>query len=76
MDGRDLLEILKSDIQLCHVPVVVFTTSANASDIFYCYSHYANGYHLKPMDLDQFETDVRALLDYWFTRVVTSLPRD
>ena len=32
-DGRQLLEKIKSDIDLCHIPVVVLTTSSAEEDI-------------------------------------------
>ncbi|MET0384974.1 MAG: response regulator [Polyangiales bacterium] len=73
MDGRELLEILKQDPRLKLLPVVVYTTSSNESDIAFCYQHHANGYQLKAMDVDRQEADVRSLVDYWFTRVVSPL---
>lgn len=73
MDGRDFLEILKSDQELRQLPVVVFTTSSNEGDVAYCYKHYVNGYHLKAMDMERFEAEVRLLLDYWFRCVVSPL---
>jgi CheY-like chemotaxis protein len=71
MDGRDLLDLLKTDPMLRVLPVVVYTTSDNESDIAYCYEHHANGYQLKAMDLDRLEADVRSLVEYWFTRVIS-----
>jgi CheY-like chemotaxis protein len=71
MDGRELLDVLKQDPVLRPVPVVVYTTSSNESDIAFCYEHHANGYQLKPMNVAQLESDIRALIDYWFTRVVS-----
>lgn len=71
MDGRELLELLKRDPQFRMVPVVVYTTSANESDIAFCYEHHVNGYQLKAMDVDQLEADIKSLVDYWFTRVVS-----
>lgn len=73
MDGREFLDILKQDSVLRVLPVVVYTTSENESDITFCYEHHANGYHLKAMDLDRVEADVRSLVEYWFTRVISPL---
>lgn len=70
MDGRELLDILKQDPQLRILPVVVYTTSENEQDIAFCYQHHANGYQLKALELERIEADIRALVDYWFTKVV------
>jgi CheY-like chemotaxis protein len=36
MDGRELLAIIKSEEKLNQIPLVVFTTSSNITDINYC----------------------------------------
>jgi CheY-like chemotaxis protein len=59
---------MKADDALRQLPVVVFTTSSSEGDVAYCYKHFVNAYHVKPMNIAQFESDVSALLDYWFTR--------
>ena len=66
-DGREVLEQLKQDTQLQKIPVVIFTTSKNPQDIEFCYRHGANGYLIKPMDLEQLQTSVQAFVDYWLS---------
>ncbi len=68
-DGRQLLEKIKSDAQLCHIPVVVLTTSASEEDILRSYKLHANAYVTKPVDLDQFMKAVREI-DEFFVQVV------
>lgn len=68
-DGRELLEAIKSDADLCHIPVVVLTTSAAEEDILRSYKLHANAYVTKPVDLDQFMKAVREI-DEFFVQVV------
>jgi CheY-like chemotaxis protein len=68
-DGRQLLEKIKSDADLCHIPVVVLTTSSSEEDILRSYKLHANAYVTKPVDLDQFMKAVREI-DEFFVQVV------
>ena len=68
-DGRQLLEKIKSDADLCHIPVVVLTTSSAEEDILQSYKLHANAYVTKPVDLDQFMSAVRQI-DEFFVQVV------
>jgi CheY-like chemotaxis protein len=70
-DGRDVLELLKQDQKFKKIPVVVFTTSSNPKDIEFCYQNGANGYLIKPVDLDELEKTVQAFVTYW---LVTNTP--
>ncbi|MBO7939802.1 response regulator [Streptomyces antibioticus] len=72
-DGRQVLEKIKSDPALAHIPVVVLTTSAAEEDILRSYKLHANAYVTKPVDLDQFIAAVRQIDDF-FVQVVR-LPR-
>ena len=71
-DGREVLQNIKQDERLKVIPVVVFTTSSNPKDIETCYQYGANGYLIKPMDVQQLKTSVCLFLDYWFR--ATRLP--
>ena len=68
-DGRQLLELIKSDADLCHIPVVVLTTSSAEEDVLTSYKLHANAYVTKPVDVDQFMTAVRQI-DEFFIQVV------
>jgi CheY-like chemotaxis protein len=72
-DGRQLLERIKSDDSLRHIPVVVLTTSSADEDILRSYELHANAYVTKPVDLDQFMSAVRQI-DEFFVQVV-KLPK-
>jgi CheY-like chemotaxis protein len=68
-DGRQILEKIKSDPDLSHIPVVVLTTSATEEDILRSYKLHANAYVTKPVELDQFLEVVRQI-DEFFIQVV------
>jgi CheY-like chemotaxis protein len=73
-DGRQLLEQIKSDPQLCHIPVVVLTTSAAEEDILRSYRLHANAYVTKPVGFNEFMEVIRQI-DRFFVQVVTLPPR-
>ena len=70
--GREVLEEVKGDPALRHIPVVILTSSQAEQDIARAYDLHANCYISKPVDLDQFITVVRSIEDFWFT--VVKLP--
>jgi CheY-like chemotaxis protein len=72
-DGREVLADIKSDPDLCDIPVVVLTTSAADEDILRSYKLHANAYVTKPVDFNRF-VDVVRQIDHFFVTVV-SLPR-
>ncbi|PXX60899.1 two-component system response regulator [Nocardia tenerifensis] len=72
-DGRQVLERIKADPDLSHIPVVVLTTSAAEEDILRSYKLHANAYVTKPVDLDQFVAAIKHIDDF-FVQVVR-LPR-
>ncbi|MET9030818.1 response regulator [Nocardia sp. NPDC004168] len=72
-DGRQVLEKIKADPDLSHIPVVVLTTSAAEEDILRSYRLHANAYVTKPVDLDQFVAAIKQI-DEFFVQVVR-LPR-
>ena len=73
MDGRQVLEAIKSDPELASIPVVVLTTSENEDDVLHSYSLHANAYVTKPVDFQRFIEVVRQIDDFFVT--VVRLPR-
>ncbi|MFJ9339173.1 response regulator [Streptomyces sp. NPDC101733] len=74
MNGRDLLQILKSDESLQTIPVVVLTTSSAPEDVTGAYSSHANAYVTKPVNLDEFERAVQSI-DAFYLGTATRPPR-
>jgi chemotaxis family two-component system response regulator Rcp1 len=71
-NGREVLEEIKSDVKLRHIPVVILTTSSEESDVFASYQHHANCFITKPVDFPQFLKVIASIEDFWLT--VVSLP--
>ena len=69
MDGRQVLEAIKSDPDLQKIPVVVLTTSEADEDILRAYELHANCYIAKPVDMEQFSKVVCSIEDFWFSVV-------
>ena len=68
-DGRQLLEQIKSDPDLMHIPVVVLTTSSAEEDILRSYKLHANAYVTKPVDFESFIEAIKQI-DHFFVSVV------
>jgi CheY-like chemotaxis protein len=73
-DGHQLLEKIKSDPEICHIPVIVLTTSAAEEDILRSYRLHANAYVTKPVGFEQFMHVIREI-DEFFVQVVRLPPR-
>lgn len=72
LHGREVLEIVKSDERLKHIPVAILTSSSAEEDIVKSYKLSANCYITKPVDFEQFIKVVRVIEDFWLT--VVKLP--
>jgi CheY-like chemotaxis protein len=66
MDGREVLQAIKSDEQFKRIPVVVLTTSQADEDILRSYDLHANCYITKPVDLHRFIAIVQTIEYFWF----------
>jgi chemotaxis family two-component system response regulator Rcp1 len=73
-DGREVLQELKEDDALRHIPVVILTTSQADQDIQQSYRLHANAFVTKPVDLDQFFEVVRSLEHFWLETAKLSRP--
>lgn len=67
--GTELLERIREDPELRHLPVVILTSSADRDDIRDCYRNNANAYLTKPTGHDEIVSLVESLEDFWFQRV-------
>lgn len=67
--GEEVLEEIKCDPELSHIPVIVLTGSAAQEDIITSYNNHANAYVTKPVDTDAFLQVVRSLEAFWLSVV-------
>ncbi|RYG48855.1 response regulator [bacterium] len=73
MTGHEVLEEIRSDARLSHIPVVFFTSSDDPKDIASAYRNRVNGYVQKPVDFDEFASRVRVLGRYWLTDNIAAI---
>jgi CheY-like chemotaxis protein len=73
-DGREVLEEVKRDDALRHIPVVILTTSQAEQDILQSYRLSASAFITKPVDLDQFFRVVQSLERFWLEIVKLARP--
>jgi CheY-like chemotaxis protein len=66
-DGREVLQEIKQDDALRHIPVVILSTSQAEQDILQSYRLGANAFITKPVEIDQFFDVVRSLDQFWLT---------
>lgn len=75
-NGFEFLEWVKTEPRLRLIPVVVYTSSSQLSDIHRAYRLGANSYIVKTADFQKMEENVKVLLSYWtsFCECVTPSP--
>jgi two-component system response regulator len=71
--GSTILSSIRSDKRLRSMPVVVFSTSSESSDVDESYRLGANAYVVKPESAAGFIRTVRAVCEFWLEIAV--LPR-
>lgn len=65
--GDSFLQRLRSETRFVGIPVVILTTSDDASDVTAAYVNGANGYVVKPSTFDQLVNLITDLYRYWLT---------
>lgn len=65
-DGREVLKEIKEDSRFKKVPVIVFTTTKNETEINRCYELGANTYVVKPVGFDSLLQTIHDIRTYWF----------
>jgi chemotaxis family two-component system response regulator Rcp1 len=63
--GQEVLQEIKSDPALMHIPVIVLTTSADEVDILRSYQLHANAYVTKPVAFGDFLDALTRLEGFW-----------
>lgn len=64
-NGHEVLQFIKNNDQLKHIPVIMLTTSSSKSDINKSYENYANCYITKPVDSEGFVRAIKSMEDFW-----------
>jgi chemotaxis family two-component system response regulator Rcp1 len=72
MDGREVLQAIKTDPSLQRIPVIVLSSSKADVDILKTYDLGANGYIVKPVTFERLQEIVASIETFWFSVVVLS----
>jgi len=68
-NGHSVLNFIKSESSLKHIPVIVLTTSSAQADIDMSYENHANCFITKPVDGDTFLDVISKIEAFWVTVV-------
>jgi two-component system response regulator len=65
VDGFEVLGRIKGDVRLRNIPVVVFTSSRERTDLDRSYQLGVNAYVVKPVNLQQFTDALSEIKRFW-----------
>jgi CheY-like chemotaxis protein len=63
--GHELLETMRADDSLRHIPVIMLTSSEHQVDIERAYANGANAYLVKPQTFDDLKRNVASVVAVW-----------
>lgn len=72
-NGHEVLNWIKTDDRIKHIPVIMLTTSSSEIDVTKAYNQYANCYIVKPVEVGNFLNVVSSIEDFWFS--IVRLPK-
>ena len=72
VDGREVLEKIKSDPKLRRVPVIALTSSTREEDVVRTYDLGVNTFISKPVKFEDFIRVIATIRDYWI--LIATLP--
>jgi len=72
IDGREVLEKIKSDPKLRRVPVIALTSSTREEDVVRTYDLGVNTFISKPVKFEDFIRVIATIRDYWI--LIATLP--
>lgn len=65
LNGLEVLQVVKQDPNLRHVPIVMLTTSGREEDILQSYQHGASSYIRKPVSMQKLAEVAKQFSIYW-----------
>lgn len=65
VDGMEVLRQMKGDTELSTIPVVMFTSSREETDVLKCYQLGANAYVVKPVNFREFTETLKEVSVFW-----------
>jgi response regulator RpfG family c-di-GMP phosphodiesterase len=67
MNGHEVLQHIKSNEKLMHIPVIMLTTSSAEKNVFKSYQSHANCYITRRVEVNEFLKVVTTIEDFWIT---------
>jgi CheY-like chemotaxis protein len=67
LSGVEVIMAMKDDDRLRTIPIVVLSSSSNATDIRACYELGCSAFVRKPLDYDRFMFAMGAIFDFWLS---------
>ena len=68
IDGREVLEKIKTNAKLKDIPVIILSGSAAETDMTTSYDLHANSYVVKPDNFEDFKEIVASIENFWFKK--------
>lgn len=68
-NGHEVLQFLKGDEVLKHIPVIMHTTSSSPKDVNLAYNNDANCFISKPVDANEFIAAITTIENFWISIV-------
>jgi len=68
-NGHEVLQYIKGNDMLKHIPVIMLTTSSSPKDINLSYNNYANCFITKPVDVNEFIGVITSIENFWISVV-------
>ncbi len=65
MNGFEFLEKVKSSATYKKIPIIIFSSSNNQSDIIFSYDLQVAGYFVKPFNPDDYKKVIEKINRYW-----------
>jgi CheY-like chemotaxis protein len=76
INGVELLQIIRSDTRLQHIPVVVLTVSKYEQDKIDTFNLGVAGYVIKAVDYDEFLRAMDIIIQYWTWNGLVEIQRE
>jgi CheY-like chemotaxis protein len=71
-NGPEILREIKEDKTICHIPVIIFSSSDRTEDINSSFCEGANAYLVKKNHYDDIVSQFAKIIEFWFE--VSELP--
>lgn len=65
INGQEVLQHIKQNATTKVVPIVILTSSNHEKDVMECYQAGANGYMVKPLDFNDYISQVSKAIEFW-----------